>query len=424
MIIGGGGEGEGGGRGGAAPRRRRNPRPHDAYANLPPTHVFEMREGYQHPPLGVIAAQFAKYGFVIVRALTDDECQANIKEQITEILQKQPWQEKLVVRDGGTGEALDIQTDTRRYIKELTRDHLPPATLRHYRDVWPFHRGFGAACDPQVFHLPGVWHVREKVPLYGVACEILGRSDLWVDINRSIQKLPGEGDEEFLHFDLDYMHKDYQPDRAVAGKVLFTDGVFICVPGTATAEFQAEFREQYGRLYPGAKRGDAKFGLDKDKPDPMGLAEKKVAIPVPAGCGIFWSEFLLHGVQKNPRAGHIQWGMYLGFSPAGARPEYARHSGGVGELEDRLYSYWHGVAPKLWPSLDPIHYAPKRFENFPKIMQRYVDKAEPWHEGISMRVIESKGELVPYMVPLVDPHYRAPALTPLGQRLLGLSAWY
>jgi hypothetical protein len=163
--------------------------------------------------------------------------------------------------------------------------------------------------------------------------------------------------------------------------------------------------------------------LDKAKPDPMGLVAAKTTIPVPKGCAIFWSLWLLHGVEKNPMQGHVHFGTYLGYKPAVSRDVYARHSGGVGELEDRLNSYTHGVAPKLWPSLDKIFYFPKQFLNFPKIVQGYVDKAEPWHEGISMRVVESTGQLVPHMVPLVDAHYRPPALTPLGERLLGLRAW-
>jgi hypothetical protein len=183
--------------------------------------------GYQHPPPGAITAQFAKYGFVIVRALTRKECKANNKEQVTEILQKQPWREKLVVRDRETGEALDIRTDTRRYIKELTRDNIPTATLKHYERVWPFHVGVGACCDPNVFHLQGVWRLRE-----GAA--------VWRCLQNTVQN-------------------------------------------QSVGEHQSGIRKLFA-----------------------------ARIEVPKRCAIFWSQWLLHGVEKRSHTwphsfGHVPW---------------------------------------------------------------------------------------------------------------------
>lgn len=397
--------------------RQQQPQPQKRTAD----HVFDPARD----AVATIAAHYATNGFVVVRALTPQECQDNIKAQVKEILLKQPWQQLLVVRDPTTGQELDIDRDTARYINVLTSDNLDKATLAHYEASFPFHSGFGACCDPQAFHLEGMWRVREKVELYDIARTIVGNPKLWVDINRPIQKLPGKGEHEFLHWDLDIMHKDYERDRAIAGKVLFTDGVFICVPGTANAEFQAQFRAQYGPLYPGAKRGDAKFGLDKAKPDPLGLAAKKVAIKVPAGCAVFWSEFLLHGVEKNPRAGHIQFGMYLGYMEAISRAEYARKAK-VPELEDRLESFNRGIAPLLWPSMDKIHYYPARYLNFHRMIQPYIEKTRPGYAGLTVRVIKSgpnKGQVVDDIVPVVDANYRAPRLSPLGERLLGAVPW-
>ena len=206
---------------------------------------------------------------------------------------------------------------------------------------------------------------------------------------------------------------------------MFTDGVFVCVPGTANAEFQAQFREQYGPLYPGAKRGDSKFALEKAKPDPMGLASKKVAIKVPAGCAVFWSECLLHGVQKNPRDGHIQFGQYLGYFAAGARKEYERKAK-VDELEDRLESFQRGIAPLLWPSLDRVHYYPARYVNFYRMLQPFIDKTRPGYAGLTVRAIKTgpnKGQVLDDIVPVPDPNYVPPRLSALGERLLGAVPW-
>ncbi len=46
--------------------------------------------------------------------------------------------------------------------------------------------------------------------------------------------------------------------------------------------------------------------------------------------------------------------------------------------------------------------------------------------GLTCRIVQtgaSAGWLVPDLAPVPDPHHRAPALTPLGQRLLGLAEW-
>ena len=57
---------------------------------------------------------------------------------------------------------------------------------------------------------------------------------------------------------------------------------------------------------------------------------------VPQGCCVLWSAFLIHGVEKIPRTSGLKVGMYLGYFKAGSRPEYARRTGGLEELDDRL----------------------------------------------------------------------------------------
>jgi hypothetical protein len=384
-------------------------------------HVFEANTARP----ATLKRHFERHGFVIVRVLDRAQCEANIKAQITGILLKQPWRDRLVVRDSSQQE-LDIERDTARYIAELTRPNLDKRTLQSYTDVWPFHAGFGACCDPNAFHLAEMWRVREDPRLYEIASSLLGgRRDLWVDINRPIQKLPGKGEEEFLHWDMPILHATHTPDEAIGGKVMFTDGQFVCVPGTATAAFHREFCEEYAQFYPKAKKSDAKFGLDHAKPDPMGLAEKKVAVRVPAGCAIFWSQWLLHGVQKNPRKGSTQFGMYLGYMPAESRAAYQRKTKpAISERDDRVRSFEMGIAPTLWPSLDRVHYYPYRYVNIHRNLQPYIDKTRPGYPGLTRREVKSKpGTWVDDIVPVRDPEYVPPRLTELGYKLLGLYNW-
>ena len=107
---------------------------------------------------------------MVLRALTTDECLANIKSQVTEILLKQPWQQTLCVRDASTGDELDIEHDTELYLKALTRPRLDNETLAHYKAVWPFHAGFGACCDHAAFHLPEMWQEIRRSQLLSAAC--------------------------------------------------------------------------------------------------------------------------------------------------------------------------------------------------------------------------------------------------------------
>jgi hypothetical protein len=405
-----------------APKRHQRDTDHDNIEDeRSPGHVF----GYDATP-DTIADHFRRHGIVVVRFLTDEQRRALIKEQVTEVLLKQPWIRTLQVRDPATGALLDIEGDTDAYIAALTRDNLPAETRKAWRDCWPLHAGFGACCDPGVFHLQRVWEMRQDPRLYAIASALMGRTDLWVDINRSIQLMPGEGEEEFAHWDKAYMHEpppsDLSEQPGIAGKVMYTDGSFRCVPGSSTPAFHRAFCAQYRPLYPGASANDAKFGLDKSKPDPMGLIGKCVSIDVPKGCVIFWSHFMLHGPKKNPIKGHVQFGAYIGFMRAIDRGIYQSKCG-VNERRDRIDSYLRGVAPRLWPSLDEIHYYPKRFINFYKHLKPYVDKTRPDHPGLAERVVKANGTRVVHLVPVPDPSYAPPPLTLLGQRLLGLSHW-
>ena len=91
---------------------------------------------------------------------------------------------------------------------------------------------------------------------------------------------------------------------------------------------------------------------------------------------MFWSAFLIHGVEKMPRTTGLKMGTYLGYFKAGSRPEYARRTGGIQERDDRLESYREGRAPLLWPSFDPIHYYPKNFVSLGgAALRNYVEKS-------------------------------------------------
>jgi hypothetical protein len=373
-----------------------------------------------------IKEHIEKHGFVVVRMLRERECEEAIADQVKNILLKQPWMEKLVVQDRLTGETLDIEQHRDRYIKELVAAGIPKKAREHYHSVWPMHKQFGACCDPNAFHLQTMWNVRQDEDLYETMCYVMGRREIYVDINRCIQKLPGMGMVELLHWDVPVFKPRTGGDfPQMCGKVMFTEGSFVCLPGSHTQEFADEFKAKYRSIYPNATDDAPKFGLDIGKPDPMDLFKRKDSIPIPAGCGIFWSPYLLHGTEKSPLASGVVFGMYLGYMTDIERPDYPAADG---ELKDRVSSYLNGHLPAAYPSLDPVHYYPHKFDNFQKHMDAYVQKTPVGYEGRAKRLVKSSLKhgspvYVDILKPVVDPGWVPPVLTERGFKLLGLYGW-
>jgi hypothetical protein len=378
-----------------------------------------------------IKAHFDVHGYAVVQTCDPDECTAAIAEQVREILNNQPWMEKLVVKDRTTGDVLDIDRDTERFVKELTTPGIPKEALKHYDRVWPMHRKFGACCDPSAFHLKFEWKLRQDESLYAIARAVMEEDKLYVTIDRCIHKLPGKGDKEFLHWDLPILNlearrADDKPTDLCL-KICFTDAEFICVPGTHKRKFAEDFKAAYQPHYPKARKTAAKFGMDPKKPDPMGLRDKRVAIKIPAGCSFIWSPYMLHGTTESPEDGGVTFGMYMGYMTDIDRHGYQSSEPGItSERKDRNMSYMLGRAPACYPSMDPTYYFPKRFYNFHKLIKKYVDMTPPGYAGRGVHVIKSganKGTAIPVLLPVLNPNYVPYPLTTLGKQLLGVWPW-
>lgn len=412
---------------------------------------IDIRGELDAKTIAAITAQYKEKGLVILQLLDKAVCGELVLEQWKEVILRQPFTDdhKIRVRGGANGRELKVDTDQELFLKMVTESPLPKKTRSSFEKSWCLHRGFGACCDPAVFHLPGVWQkIRQNVALYDVARALIGRKDIWVDLNRSIQKLPGQGDNEFLHWDMNPFaakkpmattgtattaaatHSSNtgsasatltREAQGLCGKVCYTRSRFVAVLESHTETFHRSFVDKYKAHYPKAKATATKFGLDAEKEDPLGLWEKQREFTIPAGCVVFWHPDLLHGQVKTPLEDPIEYGCYLGYILAESRSEYQRLAG-VDELADRKASFKFGRAPILWPSLDEIQYYPKRFQNFPKILQSYINKMPDDHPGITTRTTKG-GKVVPHLVPVPDPAYVAPMLSSLGRRLLGTDSW-
>jgi hypothetical protein len=376
--------------------------------------VFEQGEVTQ------IAANMKTHGFAIFRAVTDAECDEQIIEIWQKIILALPFKEPLVVRSKN-GHALDPVHHRAQFL-EIVKAKLTPAQRKEFRAKAPLHVGFGASCDPASFLRDGNYAIRQDPGIYAIAAAILGFPNLWFDLNRTIAKLPGEGEDEFLHWDLDAFFGTFaSAPSSVSGKVCFSDSRFVAVPGTHTPEFQRAFLENYKQLYPRAKPNAAKTALAFDKPDPLRLIHRTREYPVPAGCCVLWNTQLLHGQKKTPLDHPIEYGIYLGYMRAASRPAYARKCG-VHELDDRIRAFLTGTAPLLWPSFDTIHFYPFRYKNFPKLLQAFIDKLREDHPSITTRSTKD-GKVVPHLEPWPVTRHVPFELSPLGRMLLGLDPW-
>lgn len=380
-----------------------------------------------------------KNGFVILKVLGADECERGVYDQIDNIIMSQPYKEqnKILL--------------TREQVLETLMRPLSRGELKYFVERWTFHRGFGAACDPTCFHTPFMWEVRQNPNLYKMAARALGTERVAVDINRSFQKLPGQGSHAFLHWDINPFNVG-EHHGSLQGKVCYTPSRFVCVPGTHEESFWNLFKSKYKDLV-GIKKqmkGEAKLGLRMEE-DPLSLFKMQREFPIPAGCMVVWKNTLLHGHVPTPKNEPTEFGMYLGFLDMDKmiqknevyRKESQKLLGsknmmteeelvmrgltqykmtGIGMMEDRVRSFNEGVAPILWPSFDTIFYYPKRFYNFSSILKKHIDKWEEGTEGVTTRTTQ-KGDVVPHVIPVRRVPYDRPVLTMLGKFLLGVEAY-
>jgi hypothetical protein len=280
------------------------------------------------------AARFYRtHGIVLMRVCTEKECERNIVEQFEKDVGAQPWANKgllsessafgKMVKEIGLYETLTCKRNTPQNRKVHKNMH----------DHWTMHRHFGANSDPDVFHLPGVWAIRQKESLVRAAKLITGLDKVMVDINRCIQKIPGEGDNEFLHWDTDVGKRMNDSERdqfkSMQGKAMFSDSQFVGVPGSHTPEFFVKFKDTYPVTYAAEWKKTAiipKWDVAVTPKNGEGgdadVRHLKMTFKIPAGCMIAWSDRLMHGHSKAPNDGAVEWGMYLGYMDPNGRPAY------------------------------------------------------------------------------------------------------
>lgn len=364
------------------------------------------------------AEELSKNGIACVK-ISGLDSRAAIEEIWKTSVTKQPWNDEHQIKLYDNGKLLDqnVDEDMEKILDIITKP-LDVKTRKHLHERWLLHRQFGSDCTSMSFWQQARCKIVENEGLYGAMSAALGTHEIWADLNRTITRLPGEGEHAFLHWDLDPRTVTNHATKKICGKVCYTEARFICVPGTHTKEFLDDFVNTYGKDYTHITLGANKFGLRQDKPDPFNLWGRQCSYIVPAQHYVVWDEKVLHGHIKIPLRSHIQWGAFLGFSIAG----------GIKEQVERTRLYNSGEPPQKFPSGDVVYPYPHKYKNFPRIFKSMIlDRLDPkrYEELIFVRkngkgkdTFDTKGWGWSEKNPYIKYNF-----SPKGKRIIGIKSW-
>ena len=361
-------------------------------------------------------AFYKKHGYAIVMPFSTDAerdvfCEECVKEVWNNIVNSAGYKKE--IRDQMP--MIETQQDLADFMGQL-----PPHIRKNLKtllgDHLFFHYGFGASCYNSSFHSKSAWKMRMNFLVASFAKMLMkDGEEAYFSIDRTISKWLGKGDEEFVHVDT-AMGAD-KDDGTVNGKFCAVAGKFICTPGSHL--LTEEVAELYPPIYKTRNKNSAKFALDPDNEDPLGLFNGSKKIVVPAGCLILWHNNLFHGVSKN-LSGAVQWGFYIGFTNNIFRTGTEYHKSGTSQIQDRYDSWRNGVRPLAHPSCDPTHLYPKKFLNMHGILGKFIenkmDTSNPQYDFSQRMTAGSK--MVPHLVENPDPDYKPYALSVQGRALL------
>ncbi len=206
-----------------------------------------------------------------------------------------------------------------------------------------------------------LWDARQTPRVYGAFVDVWGTEKLWVSIDRMNFNLPPEPGFEFKSF----MHWDYDPDsdpQNVQGVLSVSDQIDEEVGGFVCIPEIFKNFEVWRREQPAT--------WEWYRPNVAGLTLVPVALE--KGDLLIFNSKLCHGIRQNKSKHKVRIAQYISMMPAQESNK---------ELRDwRILSWDERLAPKG----DRLHGAPRHWER---------DK------------------------------YRTAALTPLGEKLLGLCDW-
>ena len=352
--------------------------------------------------ISAIQESLANQGYALIPQCVDSEESAQFFQDVYHYLQQIPRRQGCEIPDSVIGSPESLQRP------------LSKSQVKECRSRWLLHHGFGAPTEANAFHLPIMWHLRQRPDLFHLYQQLYHTDDLVTNIDRFCCKLPGSGETEFIHIDSDPHY--YQKNAPLQSMIFFSDTTFYAIPGSHTEEFHQSICDNYSYLEK-KKRPRSMTMIDK-KRDVLKLEKKIEPIHVPANSLLIWSENLWHASRPN-KSDKIRFAIYYGFS---LRNNCALTS------QERLESYQTGRRPIRYPSGQPTHLVPNRYKSYPystpekpSLMQRYLNLLPETYHGTHL--VKKTGIVVPWLdEEAYDPRqthqYHPYPLTELGRRLL------
>ncbi len=215
----------------------------------------------------------------------------------------------------------------------------------------------------EVYNNQHLWNNRQAKRVYDAFVDIWGTEKLWVTIDRANLNFPNRPGHEKKGF----IHWDYDPEtrpQNVQGVLALADQLDENMGGFQCIPWLYRNYDTWKLTQPEDR--------DRFQPDITGLEDKIVKVPLAAGDLLIFNSTQPHGIRPNRSRNKVRMAQYISMMPAEENNEALR--------KWRIHSWKNRVAPEGYA-----------FPGDPRNWER--------------------------------DNYPTAALTPLGEKLLGLKKW-
>jgi hypothetical protein len=215
----------------------------------------------------------------------------------------------------------------------------------------------------EVYNNQHLWNNRQSQKVYDAFVDVWGTEKLWVTIDRANLNFPIKKGYEYKGF----IHWDYDPEtkpQNVQGVIALSDQTDVNMGGFQCIPWLYQNYERWKLTQPQDR--------NRFQPDITGLEDKIEKVALEAGDLLIFNSLLAHGIRPNRSEGKVRIAQYISMMPAEEDNEYLK--------KWRIHSWKNRIAP-----------------------EGYAFPGDPrnWEQT----------------------KYKTAKLSPLGEKLLGLTPW-
>ena len=215
----------------------------------------------------------------------------------------------------------------------------------------------------EVYNNQHLWNNRQSQKVYDAFVDVWGTKKLWVTIDRANLNFPIKKGYEYKGF----IHWDYDPEtkpQNVQGVIALSDQTDVNMGGFQCIPWLYQNYERWKLTQPQDR--------NRFQPDITGLEDKIEKVALEAGDLLIFNSLLAHGIRPNRSEGKVRIAQYISMMPAEEDNESLK--------KWRIHSWKNRIAP-----------------------EGYAFPGDPrnWEQT----------------------KYKTAKLSPLGEKLLGLTPW-